>query len=123
MDIEQIRKFCLSHKEATESFPFDKDVLAFKVFDKIFALISLSKWERGERSLNLKCDPDIAVELREEYPETVLPGYHMNKKHWNTLVLHTGEFSERKVKHFILHSYELVVSKLPKSKRELLKQI
>ncbi len=79
MNAEEIREFCLSMAETTESFPFDDTTLVFKVAGKIFALLNLE----GELSINLKCDPELALNLREHY-DAVLPGYHMNKKYWNT---------------------------------------
>ena len=82
MDIETLRDYCISRKNATESFPFGEDTLVFKVNDKIFALVNLD----GELSINLKCNPAYAIELRERYT-SVTPGYHMNKKHWNTVLL------------------------------------
>lgn len=121
MHIEELREFCLSQKQVSESFSFDNQTLVFKVVDKIFVLLALDDWDKGERRMNLKCDPELAQELREKYPQTVLPGYHMNKKHWNTLLIHTGDLSEKRIKDLILHSYDLVVSKLPKSKRDPLK--
>lgn len=80
MNIEELREYCISKKDVTESFPFDETTLVFKVRGKMFALTDLE----GELSINLKCDPDLAIELREKYP-AVQPGYHMNKKHWNTI--------------------------------------
>lgn len=121
MHIEELREFCVSQKQVSESFPFDNQTLVFKVVDKIFVLLALDAWDKGEQRMNLKCDPELAQELREKYPQTVLPGYHMNKKHWNTLLIHTGDLSEKRIKDLILHSYDLVVSKLPKSKRDPLK--
>lgn len=78
MNIEELRSFCLSKKETSEDFPFDSDTLVFKVCGKIFALVPLERWERGEASINLKCDPDYAQELRAEY-NSIIPGFHMNK--------------------------------------------
>ncbi|MDN6279669.1 MAG: MmcQ/YjbR family DNA-binding protein [Psychroflexus sp.] len=121
MHIEELRAFCLSQKQVSESFPFDNQTLVFKVADKIFVLLALNDWEKGQDRVNLKCDPELAQELREKYPQTVLPGYHMNKKHWNTLLIHTGDLSEKQIKDLILHSYDMVVNKLPKSKRDDLK--
>jgi len=118
MNIEELRDYCLSKPQATEDFPFDKDTLAFKVKGKMFALTSLKKWEAGDYSINLKCDPAKAIEYRGKYPDEVFPGYHMNKKHWNTVVVDGSQLSPKFIKHLINHSYELVVSKLPKSKRE-----
>ncbi len=118
MNIEEFRDFCLSKKMVSEEFPFDEDTLVFKVKNKIFALTSLAKWEEGDYSINLKCDPKLALELREKYPDDVFPGYHMNKKHWNTVNIQYTSLDERYIQHLINHSYELVVSKLPKQIRE-----
>lgn len=93
MNIEAFRDFCLSKKGVTEAFPFDEDTLVFKVKNKMFALTSLSKWEEGEYSINLKCDPELAVKLREKYPDDVSPGYHMNKNHWNTVTIQYTQLS------------------------------
>ena len=112
MDIELVREYCISKKGVTESFPFNESTLVFKVMDKIFALLNLE----FPHSINLKCDPIKAVELREEY-EDITPGYHMNKTHWNTLDL-TGTLANRMVKELIDHSYNLVVDKLPRKTRE-----
>ncbi|MEJ6793935.1 MAG: MmcQ/YjbR family DNA-binding protein [Flavobacteriales bacterium] len=108
MMIDVLREHCLAKKEVSESFPFDENTLVFKVYDKMFALISL---EREPLQMNLKCDPEKAIELREEYYQ-VIPGYHSNKKHWNTIVLEN--ISVEFVKKWIDHSYELVWQKLPK---------
>lgn len=118
MNIEEFRTYCLSKPEATEEFPFDNDTLVFKIKDKIFALTSLKKWEAGDHSINLKCDPNKAIEYREKYPDEVFPGFHMNKKHWNTVVVDGPQLSSKKIKYLINHSYELVVNKLPKSQRQ-----
>jgi predicted DNA-binding protein (MmcQ/YjbR family) len=112
MDIQQIYEFCLSKKGATEHFPFDQHTLVFKVGGKIFALTSLSDWEKGNPSLNLKCDPKIAIELRDKF-EGINPGYHSNKKHWNTIFIN-DDVPNKKVLHLINHSYELVFSSLTK---------
>ena len=115
MDIEMTRQYCLAKKGVTESFPFDNETLVFKVMNKIFALMSL---ERMPFSVNLKCDPERAIELREEHGE-VQPGYHMNKKHWNT-VNFEGNLSPKLLREMIDHSYELIVASLPKKvQREL----
>jgi predicted DNA-binding protein (MmcQ/YjbR family) len=114
MNIEELRDYCLSKKGSTEGFPFDETTLVFKVMDKMFALTDLD----GELSINLKCDPEQAAELREEHTE-ITPGYHMNKKHWNTVSLN-GQLAPSFIKKLIDHSYDLVVSKLPKAvKQEL----
>ena len=86
MNIEQLYEYCLSKKAVTEHFPFDDNVLVFKVLGKMFLLTGLDSWEKGESAINLKCDPDYALELRETY-ESIEPGYHMSKKHWNTVCL------------------------------------
>ncbi|HBL75016.1 MAG: MmcQ-like protein [Bacteroidetes bacterium GWF2_42_66] len=108
MNIEEIREYCLSKKGVTECFPFDETTLVFKVMDKMFALTDLV----GDLSLTLKCDPGRAIELREQYP-AILPGYHMSKNHWNT-VLVDGSLSKTFICQLIDHSYDLVVDKLPR---------
>lgn len=117
MNIENFREFCISKKGVSEEMPFDDKVLVFKVMGKIFALTDIDDFE----SINVKCDPDKALELREKY-QAVSPGYHMNKKHWNTIQMN-GELDDQQIKHWINHSYELVVSKLPKKTREELKEM
>jgi len=102
MNIETIREYCISKPEATEGFPFGEDTLVFKVRGKIFALASLD----GDHTVNLKCDPGFALELREKYP-AVTPGYHMNKKHWNTIIL-DGSVPDKEVLTWIDRSYNLV---------------
>ena len=123
MDIIQLREYCLSFKGATEDFPFNEDTLVFKVMGKMFALVGLEKWEMGNPSINLKCDPEKAIELREKYPEEIYAGYHMSKKHWNTVVINGSQLTEKQIKHFINHSYELVVSKLTKKQKQELKEM
>ncbi len=112
MDIESIRNYCLEKPEVTEGFPFGDDTLVFKVNGKMFALMNLE----GTLSINLKCDPEKAIELREHYAG-VLPGYHMNKKQWNTVML---DFSidSTLIKQWIDDSYNLVVQNMPKKDRE-----
>lgn len=102
MDIELLREYCLAKKNVTESLPFGDDTLVFKSSGKIFALVNLE----GEMNINLKCDPGYALELRERYA-SVIPGYHMNKKHWNT-VIPDGTIPDREIFSWIDHSYELV---------------
>ena len=119
MNIEQLRQYCISKKEVTEDFPFDEDILAFKVLGKMFALIGLKKWEAGQKTINLKCDPDYAEELRAEY-EAIYPGYHMSKKHWNTIDLTLDEISPQFLKELIDHSYTMVVKGMPKKMRDSL---
>ena len=123
MDIIQLREYCLSFKGATEDFPFDEDTLVFKVMGKMFALVGLEKWEMGNPAINLKCDSEKAIELREKYPEEIYAGYHMSKKHWNTVVINGSQLTEKQIKHFINHSYELVVSKLTKKQKQELKEM
>jgi predicted DNA-binding protein (MmcQ/YjbR family) len=105
MDIESLRNYCVKKKGVTESFPFGDDTLVFKSGEKIFALVNLE----GDLSLNLKCDPAYALELRERY-SSVTPGYHMNKKHWNTVML-DGTVPDKEIFSWIDHSYELVAGK------------
>ena len=111
MDLEKLREYCLGKPAANESMPFGEDVLVFKVAGKIFALASL---DEVPARVNLKCDPDLALELRDRY-EQVRPGYHMNKKHWNTVEIECG-VPDTELRQMIDHSYELVVGNLPKSK-------
>lgn len=115
MDIEKLREYCISKKGVTEEFPFGEDTLVFKVGGKMFALTGLNE----DLSINLKCDPELAVDLRERYP-AVQPGYHMNKTHWNTVYI-DGSVFDKLVCEWIDHSYDEVVSKLPKKMREALK--
>ena len=115
MQIDELREYCISKKAVTEHFPFDDVTLVFKVMNKMFALVGLERWERGEESINLKCDADKAQELRAEY-EGVNPGFHMNKKHWNTVTINTSDVSDDLVKELINHSYDLIVKSLPKQK-------
>jgi len=105
MDIESLREYCISKESVTESFPFDEETLVFKVSGKIFALVSLE----GDLTINLKCDPVFALELRERYP-AVTPGYHMNKKHWNTVAVE-GSIPDKEIFGWIDHSYNLVAGK------------
>lgn len=109
MDNEEIRAYCLSKKGVSESFPFDDTSLVFKVADKMFALLDLSEEKRG---ISLKCDPELAVELRERYSE-VTPAYHFNKKHWNGVSL-TGTIDQVQLREWIDHSYQVTVSTLTK---------
>ena len=104
MNIETIREYILQKPFVTEGFPFGEDTLVFKVKEKIFFLAGL---DSSPLQFNVKCNPDKAIELREEYPESVLPGYHMNKKHWNTIIV-DGRLSVKQLKEMIDHSYVLV---------------
>jgi len=111
MNIEILREYCLSKENTTEALPFDEDTLVFKVYDKIFALTNIT----GPLSINLKCNPEKAVELREQY-SCVRPGYHMNKKHWNTVDV-DGAVPDIMIFDWIDHSYQLILASLPKNKR------
>ena len=117
LNIEQIREYCLKKKGVTEEFPFDDETLVFKVAGKIFLLASL---ESIPLQINLKCDPEKAIELREEY-DAVQPGYHMNKKHWNTIIV-DGTVPSGYVFEWIDDSYNLVVAGLKKSERNMLEK-
>ncbi|MEI8053632.1 MAG: MmcQ/YjbR family DNA-binding protein [Bacteroidota bacterium] len=107
MNVEVIREFALSLPDSTEGFPFGESVLVFKIKNKIFLLLPL---DEIELRFNVKCNPEKAIEWREEYPDTVLPGYHMNKKHWNTIVIN-GRLSWSRIKETIEDSYVLVRSR------------
>ena len=122
MNIESYREYCLQKPGTTEHFPFNEDTRVFKVMGKIYALSSLMSWENGEPRINLKCDPEEAILLREKYPESVLPGYHMNKQLWNTVVLN-GELTPKQVQQFIDDSYTLIVNSLTKKLKEELKRL
>lgn len=119
MNIETFRDYCLSLPGVEESFPFGEDTLVLKVMGKVFTLASLSNpWFR----INLKCEPEKAIELRENY-ESIIAGWHMNKKHWNTITFEFGELPDDLVIELAKHSYELVVSKLTKKLKEELKKL
>ncbi|MBO6517182.1 MAG: MmcQ/YjbR family DNA-binding protein [Bacteroidia bacterium] len=116
MDIVEFRDYCILKPGVTEEFPFDNQTLVFKVMGKIFTICGVDDFD----DINLKCDPEWALELRAEYPQ-IRPGYHMNKKHWNTVT--TSAFHNAPLlRKMIDHSYDLVVSKLPKAKRDELKK-
>ena len=114
MNIEEVREYCLSKKGVTEEFPFDSDTLVFKVMGKIFLLTGLSS---QPFRVNLKMDSELAIEYREKYFD-VQPGYHMNKKWWNSVYFATGNIPRKELLWMINHSYEEVVKKLPKKIRE-----
>lgn len=113
MNIQDFYEICLSKKGVTEHFPFDEETLVFKVGGKMFALSSLKGWEEGTPSVNLKCNPERALELRAEY-ESIKPGYHMSKKHWNTVTVNNSDVSSKFLKELIDHSYDLVFKSLTK---------
>ncbi|MGN6355083.1 MAG: MmcQ/YjbR family DNA-binding protein [Parafilimonas sp.] len=115
MDIETLREYCLSKKAVTEDFPFGETTLVFRVKEKIFLLVAL---DADPLQFNAKCDPDKAAELREMY-DAVKPGYHMNKKHWNTILI-DGSISSKLIKEMIDDSYNLIVQSLPKKIKDSL---
>ncbi|MBS1742496.1 MAG: MmcQ/YjbR family DNA-binding protein [Bacteroidetes bacterium] len=104
MDIETIREYALSLGKVEEGFPFGENTLVFKVKGKIFLLLSL---DAEPLRFNVKCEPDRAIELREEFPDSVLPGYHMNKKHWNTIIVN-GQLPSKMVLEMIRNSFGLI---------------
>lgn len=114
MNIEDFRTFCMAKKGVTEEFPFDETTLVFKVMGKIFAMATLE----GELSIYLKCDPELAIELREQYP-AVQPGYHMSKKHWNTISI-DGSIPSLLIFEWTDHSYHLVIKGLTKKLKDKL---
>ncbi len=114
LDIETYRNYCIAKKGVIEEFPFDNETLVFKVCGKMFALSNVNNF----RSINLKCDPEEAVDLRERY-DAVQPGYHMNKQHWNTIII-DGSLPLKFLCEQIDNSYNLVVKSLPKKVRETL---
>lgn len=119
MNIEEFREYCMIKAGTEECFPFDESTLVFKVMGKMFALTSLSN---EDFRVNLKCDPDWAIELR-EMSEDILPGFHMSKKHWNTVVLENSYLEEDLILKMIDHSYELVVKSLTKKLQAELKRV
>ncbi len=115
MNIETFRSYCLKKRGVTEHFPFDETTLVFKVLGKMFALTDIAT---VPMSINLKCDPERAVELRERH-DAVRPGWHMNKRHWNTVIIdHT--LPDRLIQEWVDHSYDLVVATLPKKDQAVL---
>ncbi len=117
MHIEQLRDYCIAKKGVEETFPFDNDTLVFKVMGKMFALTSLSK----PVSVNLKCDPEKAIELRASFG-AIIPGYHMSKVHWNT-VNFNEDASDALILELVDHSYQLVVSSLTKKLQQELNSL
>ena len=117
MDLEKIRSYCLMKKGVTESLPFDEETPVYKVMGKMFLLSNLTL----PISINIKCDPELAVELREKY-EAVSPGYHMNKVHWNTVIL-DGSITDKYIYEWIDLSYELIVKGLAKKERDFFSRL
>lgn len=116
MNIEELREYCLAKKHVTECFPFDASTLVFKVANKMFVIVPLEKWEKGESSINLKCDPNYTVELRERY-ESIYAGPYVSNKHWNTIAIYKGELTAKFIFDLITHSYEMVVKGMPKKEQ------
>jgi predicted DNA-binding protein (MmcQ/YjbR family) len=117
MNIESFREYCIQKAGVTEHFPFDETTLVFKVMGKMFALTDIE----APFALALKCDPERAVELREAYP-AVKPGWHMNKTHWNTVMV-DGSLTDHLLKELIDHSYDLIVAGLRKKDRQRLQSL
>ncbi len=113
MTPQELRAFCLSFNEAVEDFPFRPEISVFKVLGKLFALTTL---DARPLTVNLKCDPEDAIRLRSEHPGLIVPGYHMNKRHWNTVTV-DGELPDGLVRELIEDSYDLVVAGLPRAER------
>jgi len=118
MHVEEFRAYCLTKKGITETFPFDAHTLVFKVMGKMFALCGL---ERKPTQVNLKCNPERALDLREAYDGVIIPGYHMSKVHWNTVLIE--QLPTEILQELIDHSYDLVVSKLTKKLKIALKEL
>ncbi|MBC6993025.1 MmcQ/YjbR family DNA-binding protein [Neolewinella lacunae] len=113
MTLEDLRAYCLAKPATTEGLPFGPDTLVFKVAGKMFALTGM---DEADLRVNLKCDPEYAITLRERHEE-IKPGYHMNKQHWNTVYIEDGDLSTELVRELIDHSYELIVASLSKKVR------
>jgi len=107
MNIEHLREYVLQKEEVSEGFPFGEDTLVFKVSGKVFLLAAL---DSSPLQFNVKCDPEKAIQLREEYPDSILPGYHMNKKHWNTIIV-DGRLTAIQLKKMMDDSYDLVAKR------------
>jgi predicted DNA-binding protein (MmcQ/YjbR family) len=118
MNVEELREYCISKRGATESTPFDDVTLVFKVGGKMFALIPL---DENELSINLKCEPERALALREKYA-AVRPGYHMNKMHWNTVMV-DGSIGKSDLLQMVDHSYDLIVGSLTRKQQEALREM
>ena len=122
MHIDQIRNHCLAKKAVKEEFPFDQDTLVFKVLNKMFVIAPLDKWEKGESTLTLKCDPDYSVELRDRF-ESIHPGPYVSNKHWNSVDIFKGELRPDFILELIDHSYDMVVKGMTRKKQRELDDI
>ncbi len=112
MNLEQFREYCIQKPHITEHFPFDNETLVFKVSGKIFALVNINSFQ----FVNLKCDPERSIELREQY-DAISPAYHMNKKHWNSVSVYS-DLENKLLLELVDHSYNLVFQSLPKKRRD-----
>ena len=119
MNIEKFHQYCIAKKGVEETFPFGPETLVFKVMGKMFALAGL---DEPDYYVNLKCDPERAIDLREEYPEDIKPGWHMSKTHWNSVFFEHG-LPPKLLTELIDHSYDLVVKSLKKADREALEKL
>lgn len=122
MHIDQIRNHCLSKKAATESFPFDENTLVFKVMNKMFLMAPLNKWENGEATVTVKCNPEYTEELRDKY-ESIYPGPYVSNKHWNTIDIYKSELPPKLILELVDHSYDMVVKGMTKKLREELNSL
>ena len=122
MHIDQIRDHCLSKKTATESFPFDESTLVFNVINKMFLMAPLNKWDKGEASITVKCDPEYTEELRDTY-ESIYAGPYVSNKHWNTIDIYKNELPPKLILELIDHSYDMVVKGMTKKLREELNNL
>lgn len=121
-NIDHIREYCLNKKGTNEGFPFDSDTLVFKVLNKMFVLAPLEKWERGEATITLKCDPEYTLELRDKY-ESIYAGPYLSNKHWNTISIYMGELPPKFIFELIDHSYDMVIKGMTKKQREELNNL
>lgn len=119
MNIEQLRDYCLQKKAVTEEFPFDEHTLVFKVLGKMFVIAPLDRWDIGEASITLKCDPEYTIQLRDQY-DSIYPGPYVSNKHWNTIAIYSSELSPKFIFELIDHSYEMVIKAMPKKLRNTL---
>lgn len=119
MNIDQLREHCIKKKAVTEEFPFDANTLVFKVLGKMFVIVPLEYWEKGEATITLKCDPDYTLELRSQY-ESIHPGPYVSNKHWNTIDIYKGELPPKFIIELIDHSYDMVVKGMPKKLKDQL---